>query len=284
MKISVFINVLNEALRLEQCLQSVQWADEIVIVDMHSEDESVAIARKFTDKIYYFERMGYCEPARKFAVEKTHGEWILNIDADEMVTLGLKQELLGIVKDGQYDAVHIPRKNYFWGEEICFSGCGQLQDRPLRFYKRDAVSFSETIHAGIHLRSGTRVYKIVNPQAHLLHFSYVSTQQYWEKMERYTTIEACDLFNSARSYTLKDVLKDAWDAFWKRYISKGKGYKDGEWGLIYCLWTAVYKLNIYAKYKLMKTYRSTDYIPQIEKKYQAMIQETLNQLTEGNPP
>ena len=97
MKISVFINVLNEAQKIRSCLQSVQWVDEIVIVDMHSDDETVAIAREFTDKIFYFDRIGYCEPARKFAAEKTQGEWILNIDADEIVTLGLKHELLRII-------------------------------------------------------------------------------------------------------------------------------------------------------------------------------------------
>ena len=107
-------------------------------------------------------------------------------------------------------------------------------------------------------------------------------QQYWEKMDRYTTLEAEALFRDGKAYTLKAVLKDAWNAFWKRYFKKGKGYKDGQWGLIYCLWTAIYKLNIYAKYVLMKTYRSTDYVPQIEKKYDAIIDSALKELKEDS--
>ena len=116
MTISVFINTLNEAKRIRNCLESVRWADEIVVVDMHSDDDTVAIAREFTDKIFLFDRVGYCEPARKFAVEKTRAQWILNLDADEIVTVGLKNELLRVVQEGRWDAVHIPRVNYFWGD------------------------------------------------------------------------------------------------------------------------------------------------------------------------
>jgi len=277
-KISVFINTLNEAKRIRSCLESVQWADEIVVVDMQSDDETVAIAKEFTDKIFAFERIGYCEPARKFAAQKTSGDWILNIDADEMVSVGLKRELLRIAQEGIYEAVYVPRKNYFWGEEMRFSGCGQFQDRQLRFYKKGAVIFSDKIHAGIQLNSSARVYNIENAEAHFLHFSYISPQQYWEKMDRYTTIEAESLFQEGRAYTFKNALKDAWNAFWKRYVKKGKGYKDGPWGFIYCLWTAMYKLNVYAKYLLMKTYGKADYAPSIEEKYDAIIKETLKEL------
>src|SRR5437870_2321022 len=112
MKISVFFNTLNEAQRIRLSLESVKWANEIVVVDMHSDDTTTAIAREYTDKVFSFERMGYCEPARKFAAEQTTGDWILNLDADELVTVGLKKELLKIVKEDQYDAVYIPRKNY----------------------------------------------------------------------------------------------------------------------------------------------------------------------------
>jgi len=283
MKVSVFLITFNEAQRLRHCLESVRWADEIVIADMHSDDNTAAIAREFTDKVYLVDRTGYCEPARKFAAQQTCGEWILNVDADEIVTLGLKNELLRIAREGTYEAVYVPRKNFFWGEEMRFSGCGQFQDRPLRFYKKGSVTFSDTIHAGIHVNDESRAYRIVEPRAHLLHFSYNSPQQYWEKMERYTTIEAQNLFNSGKEYTFKAALKDAWDAFWKRYVKKSKGYKDGQWGLIYCLWTAVYRLNIYAKFHLMKTYRNADYVPLIEQKYDATIKAALKELEEDQP-
>ena len=278
-RISVFINTLNEAKRIRACLESVKWADEIVVVDMHSDDETLAIARQYTDKVFLTPRLGYCEPARKFAAEQTTGDWILNIDADELITLGLKQELLRLAGEGQWDAVYVPRRNFFWGEEMQYSGCGQFQDRQMRFYKRQAVVFSEIIHAGVQLKEGTRVYKIDNPHAHLLHFSYVTPEQYWEKLDRYTTIEAKALFASGKTYTMNNALKDAWNAFWKRYIKKGKGYKDGPWGFIYCVWTAIYKLNVYAKYMLMRAHNTADYALPIEQKYEAMIAQTLKGLS-----
>ena len=278
MKISVFINTLNEASRLRHCLDSVRWADEIVVVDMHSDDETVAIAKEYTDKIFYFDRLGYCEPARKFAAEQTTGEWILNIDADEIVTNALRLELCRIAQENRFNAVYIPRKNYFWGEEMRYSGCGMLQDRPLRFYKRGAVVFTSTIHAGIQLSPSARVLKLDNVDAHLLHFSYNSIGQYWQKMDKYTQIEAKALFDQGTPYNFKIALKESWDAFWKRYVKKGKGHKDGQWGLMYCVWTAVYKLNVYAHYLLMKTYKTSDYHAQIEKKYDDIIQIALQDI------
>ena len=279
MTISVFINTLNEAKRIRPCLESVKWADEIVVVDMHSDDDTLSIVRQYTDKIFMHERLGFCEPARQFAAGKTTGEWILNLDADEMVTAALRRELLRIAQEGQYDAVYLPRRNYFWGQEMGYSGCGPLQDRPLRFYKRNAVTFNGTIHAGIQLNQGARVLRIDNPQACLLHFSYDSLQAYGEKMDRYTTIEAKALYASGKDYTLKAALKDAWNEFYKRYWKKSDGRKDGTWGLIYCLWMAMYRINIYAKYLLMKTYQSAEVAPKIEKKYQGIIAATLDELS-----
>jgi glycosyltransferase involved in cell wall biosynthesis len=277
MKISVFINTLNEAKRIRACLESVAWADEIIVVDMHSDDDTVKIVREFTDKVFLFDRVGYCEPARKFAAAQTTGDWLLNIDADELITLKLKNELLRIAKEDRYDAVYVPFKNYFWGEEMRHSGCGRIQDRHMRFYKKGKVVFNDQIHAGIQLDSSAKVLKIDDPEIYFLHFSYLSPQHYWAKSEKYTTVEAENLFNSGKEYTFKAALKDIWNAFWKRYIKKGKGYKDGPWGFIYCVWTAVYKLNTYAKYLLMKTYGTTDYVPEIQKKYDVIIQDTLKE-------
>ncbi len=278
MKISVFIITLNEAKNIRSCLESIRWADEIVVVDMKSDDATSAITKEYTDKVFSFERTGYCEPARQYAYEQTTGDWILNLDADEMMTAPLRAELRRITKEDLYNAAYLPRRNYFWGEEMKHCGCGQFQDRQLRFYKKGAVNFSKTIHAGVQLNDSARAFKIDNPEACLLHFSYVSPEQYLEKMERYTTIEAKNLFDNGKAYPFKIALKDAWNAFWKRYIKKSEGYKDGPTGFVYCLWTAVYKLNVYLKYALMKTYKTSDYVPQIEKKYEQMILKTLEEL------
>ena len=99
MKISVFIITLNEAKNIRSCLESIRWADEIVVVDMKSDDATSAIAKEYTEKVFSFERTGYCEPARQYAYEQTTGEWILNLDADELMTAPLRDELRRIVKE-----------------------------------------------------------------------------------------------------------------------------------------------------------------------------------------
>ena len=90
MKISVSINTFNEERNIKNCLESVKWADEIVIVDMYSTDKTVKIAKEYTDKIFYFENLGYADPAREFARNKTTNEWILDIDADEVDSKKIK--------------------------------------------------------------------------------------------------------------------------------------------------------------------------------------------------
>lgn len=281
MKMSAFIITLNEENKIRNCLESVKWVDEIVVVDMKSDDRTVAISREYTDKVFLIERLGCCEPARQFAADHATGDWLLNIDADEVVTLDLKNELLRLCCEGQYEAIRIPRKNYFWGLNMKFSGCGLFQDRPMRFFKKGTVDFSSKVHGGVKANNETLIYEINKSEAHLLHFSFNSPEQYLAKMDRYSTLEAISLYESGKDYLFKDALKILWNEFYKRYIKKGKGYKDGQWGFIYCVWATVYRLNIYAKYRLMKDYGTIDYVYEVEKKNMLIVKEILQELN-GN--
>ena len=91
--VSVLIHTLNEERNIRNCLETVIWAEEIIVVDMYSDDKTVEIAREYTDKIFYFERVGYVEPARKFALERATKPWILVVDADELVPRKLYEKL-----------------------------------------------------------------------------------------------------------------------------------------------------------------------------------------------
>lgn len=124
MGISVLIHTFNEERNIRNCLETVKWADEIIIVDMYSDDKTVEIAKEYTDKIYFFERVGYVEPARQFALEKSTHEWILVVDADELVPLKLKNKLFEIMEKDLADVVFIPRNNYFFGRLMQGTGWG----------------------------------------------------------------------------------------------------------------------------------------------------------------
>ena len=126
MNISVLINTFNEEKNIENCLKAVKWADEIIIVDMYSDDKTVEIASKYTDKIFYFKRMRYADPARQFALKNASYDWILVVDADELVPLKLKNKILEISIKNLGDVVYIPRSNYFAGEKNQWNGNGNF--------------------------------------------------------------------------------------------------------------------------------------------------------------
>src|SRR3989344_1654842 len=97
-RISVVINTLNEEKNLPRALTSVKsFADEVVVVDMYSDDKTQDLARKFGAKVYEHERTNYVEPARNFAISKATGEWILILDADEELQTSLREEILEVV-------------------------------------------------------------------------------------------------------------------------------------------------------------------------------------------
>src|SRR3989344_3276878 len=134
-KISVVINTLNEEANLPRALASVKsFANEIVVVDMMSDDKTVEIAKKAGAKVYEFKRVGYVEPARNFAISKAEGDWIFILDADEELTASLSRELSKIAKNGSADYVRVPRKNMIFGKWVEHSRW--WPDYNIRFFKK----------------------------------------------------------------------------------------------------------------------------------------------------
>ena len=119
MAISVVINTHNEAEKLKDCLESIrQLADEIIVVDMESNDESVAVAEKFGAKVFEEKLVPYVELIRDKSVNKANSDWIIVLDPDERIPSNLAKELKKIVKEDKFDAVNIPRKNIIFGRWI----------------------------------------------------------------------------------------------------------------------------------------------------------------------
>jgi len=127
-KISVVINTLNEERNLPYALRSVHsWADEIIVVDMYSEDCTVEIAKQYGATVYFHERIAAFDGARQFAIEQASNEWILVLDADELVPKPLSRTCLDIVASEQFDVVIIPRLNFLLGAPLMHSGWGPDQ-------------------------------------------------------------------------------------------------------------------------------------------------------------
>ena len=142
--VSVLVIALNEAENIRACLESITWADEIVVVDALSEDRTVEISRRFTDKVYLNPWPGF--PAqRNFGLERTSGQWVLILDADERVTPEVRDEMLACIVRADHDGVvayQTPRRNYFFGRWLRCGGA--FPDLQWRLFKRGFVRYDET--------------------------------------------------------------------------------------------------------------------------------------------
>jgi len=275
MKISVIINTFNEERNIENCLKSVKWADEIIIVDMYSDDKTVEISRKYTDKVFFHERLGYADPARQFALEKASNEWVLVLDADELVPVSLKNRLTKIVEEDLADVIYIPRSNYFAGKHINGMGWGTLDDVIPRFFKKGYLNFGSNLHDFFKLNADARIYHINNPDESFIHLSYVDFEQYIERMNKYTTIEAANIFEGKkeRNYLLKLFLLSIWRTF--KEIILIKRYKDGFRGISLGFLGTYYTLVAYMKLKLMEKYGSKDTKENIIQDYQKIVADVI---------
>ena len=275
MKISVLVNTFNESLNIRHCLESVKWADEIVVVDMHSDDDTAKIAGEFTDKIYLFERMGYADPARQFGLAKTTGDWVLLVDADEMVPLALKQRLLLIATGDLADAVVVPHHNYFFGHLMRGTRWGAFQDVHYRFYKRRAVEFTSEVHDYIKIGPEARIYKITDPREGFMHFNYIDMEHFLVKFNNYTSVEAKNMFAGIKPVPSVAKLLFQMNKEWVGRYLKNQGYRDGLQGFVLSVMMAAYKLTAYFKYRLMKKYGTPDVRAKVLAEYEAIARQIM---------
>lgn len=227
-KISVVINTLNEEKNLPRALKSVKdWPYEVIVVDMESDDKTVAIAKKSGAKVYSHKRTGYVEPARNYAISKTKGDWILILDADEEVPTSLKEKLIDLVQSSDADYFSVPRKNIVFGKWLRYSRW--WPDYNLRFFKKGHVEWSDEIHS-VPITSGKGADIEDKEDYAIIHHHYESVDQYIERLNRYTGVQARELQKKGRKSDWRNFIKKPMAEFLSRYFA-GKGYKDGIHGL-----------------------------------------------------
>jgi len=235
-KLSVIIISKNEEENIRDCLLSVYWADEIVIVDSFSNDKTIEIAKEYTDKVFQKEWMGYGRQ-KNLALEKATGDWVLNIDADERVTKELAQEIKEAIQKNQYDGYYIPNKAYFLGKWMRHSGW--YPDYHLRLFKRGKGKFTERmVHEAVQVE-GEKSYL----KSTINHFTAKSLSEYLRRMDKYAklTIEE----KGGRAGWQKIFFHPLF-TFFKMYIIK-RGFLDGMHGLILDLCHSYYTFSKYAR-------------------------------------
>jgi (heptosyl)LPS beta-1,4-glucosyltransferase len=243
-KISVVINTLNEEKNLPRAITSIRdIADEIIVVDMHSDDKTQDVARSLGAKVYEHERTGYVEPARNFAIEKASGGWILILDADEQVPDSLAEKIKEIIGKPEADFFRLPRKNIIFAKWIRHSRW--WPDYNIRFFKKGFVSWSEIIHS-IPTTKGVGCDLPASEANAIVHHHYDSVEQYIDRLNRYTTHHSKLLIKGGYKFNWKDAIKEPASEFLGRYFQE-EGYKDGIHGLALSLLQSFSELTMYLK-------------------------------------
>ncbi|MBN1168609.1 glycosyltransferase family 2 protein [Candidatus Woesebacteria bacterium] len=243
-KISVVINTLNEEKNLPRALNSVKYfADEIVVVDMHSVDNTAEIAEEAGAKVFEHRKMGYVEPARNFAIGKAKGEWIMILDADEEINQSLCLKLRKIAEEKNCDYVAIPRKNIVFGKWLKHSRW--WPDYNVRFFRKGKVKWDDKIHS-IPETSGKGIDLKAKEDNAIIHHNYNSISQFVQRMDRYTTVQSRELLEQGYKFDWRDLIKQSLGEFISRYF-KGYGYKDGVHGLAVSLLQSISEALVYMK-------------------------------------
>jgi len=220
--LSIIIITKNEAANIRDCLLSVNWADEIIIVDSGSTDDTVSIAEKMGARVYKHDWLGFGAQKNR-ALSYATNKWVFSIDADERVTPSLHAEMELAIAVGDRDGYYIPRLSQFCGKFVHHSGWHP--DYVLRLFKREAGRFSDSlVHESVLLTGSTA--KLKNP---LLHYSYLTTNDVERKVEHYSSAAAQQMFQSGKnSSDLEAILRGGW-AFVRTYVLR-LGVLDGSAG------------------------------------------------------
>jgi glycosyltransferase involved in cell wall biosynthesis len=251
--ISVVINTLNEEHNIGNVIMSVRsWVTEVIVVDMESDDATAQIARGLGAKVFSYPRVVNFDAARVAGVQHATSDWILLMDADELIPFDLSRQLLCLAAAGDADAYSIPRLNYFSGAPLRHAGWGPEQDRQLRFYRRGSVSLNDVLHAHIKANAGTRVDNLkYTPETCILHFNYKDSGQFVSKLNKYTSLTALQLKDRCRERDKSLLLVPIWE-FLDRYLRKS-GYRSGWRGFYYSFMMAAYRMTQAAKIREIRS-------------------------------
>jgi len=232
-RLSVTIIAWNEEERLRACLESVSWADEIVVADAESSDKTVQLAREFTDRVWVRPWPGFAIQ-KNFALDQATGDWILSLDADELVSPELAERIKAIVAaDGPADGYLVPRQNMFWGAWVRRGGL--YPDHQLRLFRRGVGRFVEdAVHESVRVNG-----RVDTLGEALFHHSYRDLEDFVRRSNRYSTLAAQDWLRRGRRVSVPSLMMKPLGRFFSMYVLK-RGFLDGWRGLVLAVLYAEY--------------------------------------------
>ena len=225
-RLSVAIIARDAADQIEACLESVAWADEIVVSDSGSRDRTPEICRTHGARVFADEWLGFGRQKNR-GLERAAGPWILSLDSDERVTPALRAEIEKLLADGtDRDAFAVPRRNYFLGRWVRHGGWSP--DYCLRLFRKGRARFSDRlVHEALEVPSG----RIGRLHGALEHFTYSSISDYLERMDRYSALGAAQLRADGGRARFADLLVRPPLTFLRMLLLRG-GWRDGTLGVV----------------------------------------------------
>ncbi len=249
-KLSLTIITFNEEGNIRDALESVKWADEIIIIDSGSTDKTVEICKEYTGKVYDNPWPGFVAQ-KNYAINKANNRWILSIDADERVTPELMEEISAILKAPKADAYAVPRKVYYLGRWINYSGW--YPDYKERLFNKEKCRWEgKEVHEKLKVNG-----KIAFLKGDLHHYTFGNVDDHLKTVSKYTSLAADEYAKEGKKAGLLQIIIRPSFMFFKSYVLK-QGFRDGLPGFIIAVISSFHVFIKYVKlWELVKKdYRS----------------------------
>ena len=254
-RLSAVIITRNEETNIADCLRSVRWVDEIIVIDAQSTDGTAEIARQYTKHVFVRPWPGFGEQ-KNFGIEQATSDWILIVDSDERVTQELEMEIqktLGVPEFLNCMAFRIPRKNYFYGKWVRWGGA--YPDYQIRLFQKSSARYNDVaIHENLIVNG-----KIGTLSSPLIHFTERRITDHFQKFNLYTTLAASEKQKTKKVVSWYHFVFNPFVVFFKTYVLK-QGFKDGIRGVIFAVLASQYTFIKYTK--LFEFQLSDDDTPQ----------------------
>lgn len=264
-KISAVVLTKNNEDKIEKCLKNLDFVDEIIIVD-DSDDQTATIAGENTKVKVFNRKFDNYSAQRNFGIEKAAFDWILMIDSDEEVESGFAPLVKKAVERENVAAFKFPRKNIVFGKWI--EHAGWYPDYQTRLFKKGKASYQRLVHEKLEVIGETKELDV-----HIIHYNYESVTQFIDKLQKYTTLEAEELFISGYKFYWPDLILKSNAEFLRRLFAE-EGYKDGLHGLVLSILQAFYTFTTYLKvWEKEKFKEEKDILKETEKSFEKVSRE-----------
>jgi glycosyltransferase involved in cell wall biosynthesis len=257
-RVTVFILTYNEVRQIRAVLESVKWADEIILVDSFSTDGTVEIAREYNARIVSEKFRGFGK-LRNLALDASSNDWILSIDSDERCTPELAAEVRRELENPQFDAYHVPRKSHFMDHWMRHAGWYPDYRQPQLFNRTKMRYREDLVHEGYELKG-----RLGYLREHALQYPWPTVEAAAAKMQRYSTLMAQRYAEMNKRASLGRLIASPVGMFLKVFCLQ-QGFRDGRHGLILASMYAYYTFLKYAKlWELQRNKRIRTGVPASE--------------------